>query len=450
MTETQQTSDIYGILIDPATSRVLMLEENPGIWNLPHVHLADRRMWLPYVGDAVNGLRTVLSADITALRNVHNAYSEDRQHVDLIYDLENHTPAWTPPTGSRWVSRADLADLHLDRPEFRPSIDNELREVEAGYIPELRPPWACRGWFETASTWMREQLRAQGYTITAPIVQVKSWGISSILSAETTRGRIYFKVSTMLPLFGNEPAVLNALASYFPDEVPAPIAIEPERRWMLMEDFGPKLTTELGLEAWETTARRFARLQIQSVPHVDALRQLGCLDRRPMVLETQIDPLLYDERVLGSMPADEVEQVRALAPRLKAMCSELASYNIPYTLNHGDLHSGNITQRELRFYDWTDACISHPFLDLATLVDGDDSNQSERRAGITQAYLNEWTAFEPYDRLSALWQIAEPLGALHQAVSYQHIVNILEPTSRQELLGGAIHWLRRVSHTTKR
>jgi hypothetical protein len=46
-----------------------------------------------------------------------------------------------------------------------------------------------------------------------------------------------------------------------------------------------------------------------------------------------------------------------------------------------------------------------------------------------------------------MWQLAEPLGALHQAVSYQHILAALEPNSRPELSGGLSLWLRRVIQT---
>jgi len=48
------------------------------------------------------------------------------------------------------------------------------------------------------------------------------------------------------------------------------------------------------------------------------------------------------------------------------------------------------------------------------------------------------------ERLREMWRLAEPLGALHQVVSYQHIVAALEPTSRPEMAGGVVDWLRRL------
>jgi aminoglycoside phosphotransferase (APT) family kinase protein len=126
------------------------------------------------------------------------------------------------------------------------------------------------------------------------------------------------------------------------------------------------------------------------------------------------------------------------------MCSELASYRVPHSLNHGDLHSGNITGETLLFFDWTDACIGHPFLDLSTVVADVEDGFPGGQARVLDTYFNLWTAYEPMDRLRMMWRLAEPLAALHQAVSYQHILAILEPTSKRELAMGVPRWLRRV------
>jgi aminoglycoside phosphotransferase (APT) family kinase protein len=145
------------------------------------------------------------------------------------------------------------------------------------------------------------------------------------------------------------------------------------------------------------------------------------------------------------MTPDEIAQIRSLGPRLKAMCRDLAQYRVPYSLNHGDLHSGNIAAQSLSFFDWTDACIAHPFLDLTTVVvDVDELKEPDARDHIIQTYLNLWTEYEPMDRLREMWRLAEPLGALHQAVSYQHILATLEPMSKQEMIWGVPEWLRRI------
>jgi hypothetical protein len=45
---------------------------------------------------------------------------------------------------------------------------------------------------------------------------------------------------------------------------------------------------------------------------------------------------------------------------------------------------------------------------------------------------------------SQVWTLAQPLGALHQAISYMHIVAGLEATAKHELAWGIAYWLRKV------
>jgi len=77
------------------------------------------------------------------------------------------------------------------------------------------------------------------------------------------------------------------------------------------------------------------------------------------------------------------------------------------------------------FFDWTDACVAHPFFDLATIRRGtaftDAVCEDELRERLREAYLPEWASFEPPGRLARAWELAAPLGALHQAVSYRSL-----------------------------
>lgn len=447
MAEVTATSNIYALLLDDEMSRVLMLPGESDDWALPHIHIPDQKVWIPTVDLPCKALSRLLSAEITVLRVVDAHYPDDRRHADLIYAVENQTSDWVLPARARWIDRDALAHLPLTQPEHRSIIDEVLREAETRQIPHLRPPWACPGWFKAASTWMTDQLADQRYVLTGTIGQLKSWGISCLLQAETDRGTLFFKVATALPLFGNEPALLNALSERFPDYVPAPLAVEPAQRWMLMRDFGRELRAAPTLDRYERAVQRFGQLQVEAAAAVDNLLAVGCLDRRLEILASQIDPLLVDDAVIALLTTDDIARLRALAPRLKAMCAELAAYAVPYSLTHGDLHSGNITGETLRFFDWTDACIGHPFLDLCTVMAEVDDDFPDGRERVLDAYLNQWRAFEPPERLRQMWQLAEPLGALHQAVSYQHIVATLEPASKQELMWGVPEWLGRVLKT---
>ena len=137
-------------------------------------------------------------------------------------------------------------------------------------------------------------------------------------------------------------------------------------------------------------------------------------------------------------------------PRLLGACEELAGHAVPPSLVHGDLHLANVARgpRGPRFFDWTDACVAHPFLDLATIRPGtaftDAVCEDELRERLREAYLPEWASFEPPGRLARAWELAAPLGALHQAVSYRSIVARLQPPVDRHMAGSTAWWLRRV------
>src|SRR5919107_500256 len=374
------SSELYSILLHPSELRVLMMWGAAG-WSLPHMSL-DRAVWEADVGKVSEAMRLALGVEVTTLRYASYSVSEDAHQIDSIYVLESHDPEWEPQDGAEWVGRAALADLPLARPEHRALVAAHLAEAESGQIPELRPPWARVGWFEQAVVWMRSELERLGYSLTAPVEQVKSWGISCILRAHTASGDVYFKAASSLPLFVHEPAGVGDLLA------------------------------------------------------------IGCLDRRLERLAAQVDPLLEDTATLASqLDAAEIERLRALGPQLQAICAELASYAVPHTLVHGDLHLGNVARSAGRylFFDWTDACVAHPFFDTISIFRAKDPNVQAR---LRNSYLGVWAAYEPIERLLEAWRLANPLCALHQAVSYQHIIATLEDTSKPELASGLPYWLR--------
>jgi hypothetical protein len=172
--------------------------------------------------------------------------------------------------------------------------------------------------------------------------QARVWRLSCLLRAPTGDGDVWFKANTTSPLFVNEGVVMGALAGLFPGRVPAPLAVEPERAWMVLADFGEEVRWEAPMEVVEEVAQTYARMQVEAtagLPGVDAA--------------TWLSP-------------DEEAGLRAAVPGLQARCAELAGHAVPPALVHGDLHLSNVARRPggYLFFDWTDACVAHPFLDL--------------------------------------------------------------------------------------
>jgi Phosphotransferase enzyme family len=211
----------------------------------------------------------------------------------------------------------------------------------------------------------------------------------------------------------------------------------------------------------EEVARAHARTQVEAAAHVDLLLAAGCHDRRLDRLAAEAETWLPALEATGRLPAidaatwlsaGEMAALRAAVPRLVASCAELAALAVPPSIVHGDLHLGNVARGPEGFllFDWTNACVAHPFLDLPTIRRGtafaedDDEGEAELRERLRDAYLPQWASFEPPGRLARAWELALPLGALHHAISYRSIVAQLQPPVDLHMAQSTAWWLRRV------
>jgi len=274
------------------------------------------------------------------------------------------------------------------------------------------------------------------------VEQVRCWSLSCVLRAKTTTQTLYFKTAAALPSFGHEPALMEELSQWYPDNIPQPLSIARRQRWMLLADWGEAIGWEAAIKDRELMYHTLARLQVDAAARAGQLLTLGCIDRRLDVLAAQIDPLLEDDSALALLEDTERAHLRSLGPRLKMMCDELAAYNLPATLVHGDLHPGNVALRagNILIFDWTDACVTHPFFDLMHLFYAEEAVQTKLR----EDYFEAWTEFEPIERLRVAWTLAAPLCALHHTISYQAIINNIEETARDELASGLTFYGRKI------
>ena len=447
-------SYFYALLLHPTEAKVL-LRSNQDNYYLPHVEIG-KKVWSGDFQAIKKAIEQELSISVNILHYANYQVDQEQREVKGIYVLEQHKPNEEIQLGT-WYNRQTLASISCLELEQKSIVEGYLIELENNRIPKSRPPWARKGWFREASAWIEAQLEKLDYQQIAPIEYVRSWSISCVLKVQTTAGTLYFKESaTFLPLFCDEPLVTKELANLFPHHLPNIISIDRQRHWMLLKDFGKPVGISIFLKRQQNIYRLFAQIQIKSVEHRDRLLAVGCLDRGLDILQSQIDPLINDEDALSELSAAEIDRLHTLAPKLKNLCSQLASYNIPETLVHGDLHLHNIAfyQGHYIFFDWTDSCISHPFFDLFQLfIDGNQQSLWGSLKGLGKQkfnkylrdqYLSQWIEYEPRARLLDAWEIAKPLCPLHHAISYQHIISNLEPSSKQELNSALPYLLREI------
>ena len=420
-------SHLAGVLRHPSEPRILLLRSDR-VWRVPRV-VVKEAVWVANAATVVSAFERRLGTRPWLLRQLRFEEHEEAQRLDAVFELELADPLWEAPPHGRWVESGDLDRLRVDDAD-RQLLRSYLDELGSGAIPEQRPPWARTGWAADVRDWIQRETARLGHVLVG-IEQVKHWSISSVLRVRTNGPTMYFKVPARLPLFVEEGIVTARLAERFPGYVPAPLAVEPERGWLLLPEFDELFPWNAPLGTRTDALRRFAGLQRRSAAVIDELLADGCLDRRLEVLEAQIHPLLHDPVATARFTVDETVELRRLEPALKQLCRRLDALGLPATLLHGDLHMLNVARLngELVYFDWTDACISHPFLDLISLQWEPDETS---RAVLLNAYLEGWDGAAEPELLQEAVELAAVVRPLHHAVSYRTIVAGLEESAQDE------------------
>lgn len=93
-------------------------------------------------------------------------------------------------------------------------------------------------------------------------------------------------------------------------------------------------------------------------------------------------------------------------------------------------------------FDWTDACIADPFVDvlmsLSRLPD-----DPELGAEFLDRYLSAWNDIVPRSELVAWTEIAEPVAAMHHAVTYRGIYDAFGEYEWWLFEGAMPRWIER-------
>jgi hypothetical protein len=311
--------------------------------------------------------------------------------------------------------------------------------------------WTDPSWLAEVHDWIHVQIERHGAAVLGSIDQphVRPW--STLLRVPSSDGTLWFKAS--MPELAHEPAIVSILARRRPDCVPALLAVELEKGWMLMRDGGERLREtierERDLRRWLAALPQYAELQIDLVVDADELVTRGAPDRRLAILAAQYEQLLdeMDGRLAGG---GDLRRLRALGPRVSELCGQLAEYGVPQTIQHDDFHDGQILVRDGRyvFFDWGDACVSHPFFTMAVTLEGviawglDDVEGSEDITPYRDAYLRPFERFASRAELEAVFPTALRLGWICRALNVHRFASALEPPHREEHLSGVATRLR--------
>lgn len=251
-------------------------------------------------------------------------------------------------------------------------------------------------WARTVATagldWARERLADQDLPDIGTPERVKASAWSIVYRIPTGAGPVWFKASGGDTRY--EAALGQALATWAPDRVLTPLAVDAARGWQLLPDGGLPLRAcpaNTDPRAWERFAVSYAELQRRITPYASELLALGVPDHRPAALPGHFDALLDDPQVALADP--QRDALAGLRQRYADACARLAEAGPAPTIQHDDLHSNNVLtggttvdssetgtrsgeippggaglrrgdESGARFFDWGDASVGHPFTSL--------------------------------------------------------------------------------------
>jgi hypothetical protein len=282
--------------------------------------------------------------------------------------------------------------------------------------PRTISEWVTPGWKELAVAWVDERLGEAGASRTGEAAQPRIRAWATVLRIPTTAGTMWLKAASRSTDF--EVRLYPLLARVAPEHVLHPIAVEPTRGWVLLPDAGDSLaslepTEYLGI--LERVLPQYGELQVTLMPHVVDMLGLGVADMRA---ECALER--FDEAAVAVRDAAVGEHVEVLERTLRfretfgKWAHELANSPVPASLDHNDLHAGNIlippaaVESRTRFYDWGDSVVAHPFSSMllglgwvrALLETGDHDPRLSR---LRDAYL------EPFSHLGSHSELVESL-----------------------------------------
>ncbi|MFJ4523566.1 aminoglycoside phosphotransferase family protein [Streptomyces sp. NPDC088810] len=337
--------------------------------------------------------------------------------------------------------------------------DDDPIAVDRGRYPDAATPWERDSWRAAALDWVAARLGTHGLRATgAPEVRLRPWSVlirvpvagaaapagQPSVAGRTAEARhasvavrparprqadeppysaVWFKANPPGSAF--EGPLTAALARWVPEHVLRPLAVDAARGWMLLPDGGDLFRSVLGREPveprdWEALLRQYACMQGDLLPHADEIERLGVPAARTRDLPEVFDELLAKN---SALTPDERARLEGLRPRLADWCAELASAGVPDTLDHADLHDGQLFRPapgRFTFFDWGDATVSHPFCSLRVPVErACDRYGPQVLPRLLDAYLEPWTGDgRTATELRRAAELAWRLSALGRAASW--------------------------------
>jgi Ser/Thr protein kinase RdoA (MazF antagonist) len=221
------------------------------------------------------------------------------------------------------------------------------------------------------------------------------------------------------------------------------VAIEPERGWLLMRDLGGKPLGDQPESTWELGIDALAGVQQLWLGRADELQQTRAEARPLTTLADWVNGTARDAELIERLTPESRDDWLESVPGMVDACTTLDRVGPGVSLVHGDFHPWNVVAGKdgTRIFDWTDAAVGHPFLDIVTYVMRTDDVALRRH--LFDRYLNRWSDYLSSEDLEEAGRLALVVGALYQAHTYTQLIPTVMPDDLSDLRDGDIRWMQR-------
>lgn len=321
--------------------------------------------------------------------------------------------------------------------------------------------WASEQWRAEAVAWIESVTAARGITILSQPKQIRIRPWSTQLTVDTNAGVLWFKENCPSQAF--EARVAQAIADLAPEHVVSPLAVQENRGWMLTPDGGPTLRESQSgddLDVWVQVVSEWADLQLRLCDHTDRLLGAGVTMMPPDHAASYLLRRAQERAELpgdhpGHLTPEKAGKLRELAPAVTRWAQRLDATGLPLALDHNDLHSGNAFrprpgERRLRFFDFGDAVLAHPFcsllVPLRALTEGFATGLSDPRIQrVIDAYLRVWRGLADEATLRGAIEPAIRLACLNRSESWRRVLLDTNAVETAQYGDPSTYWLTAIA-----
>lgn len=276
-----------------------------------------------------------------------------------------------------------------------------------GDIPLQRllphPPFQP-GWFQKASDWLVAEVTRYGFSPMDAPVQFWLSHSSAIVAVDSTDGPFFLKG---VAAGSHELQITSAAVKLFPNCTPELISVNKELQSFITRAFDQR---EIQPANRIEMLRTLAEVQKRSVQHVDDLIGAGVPSLLLQDIEGTLKGWAEDDIFVAAIRA-RLPDFKEMIPTLLEIINELATYNLPMCLVHGDFACRNVGYRVLEdgkehmlLHDWQFGALSHPFFEFHDF--------REDWSGEIDTYLEMWKEYEPLERAREAYELSKLLGWL--------------------------------------